>query len=96
MKQYLVPNATWTLAGSYNLFSGPFAGPAFTHWKQTVTGTQLGSLIAKMVTGATADFETNWAAFMKYNNDAGLKEATDEYIANLKANWDKVTGPVVK
>ncbi len=96
MKKYLVPNATWTLAGSYNLFGPPFSGPAMTKYKQSVQGPTIDSYLAKTATGKEADFEANWVAFQKYNDDNGYQAALAEYIANLKANWDKVTGPVIK
>jgi len=96
MKKYLVPNATWTLSGEYNLFGPPFAGPAMTKYKQAVQGTTIDSYLAKIATGKEADFESGWTAFQKYNDDNGYQAALAEYIANVKANWDKVTGPVLK
>jgi hypothetical protein len=96
MKKYLVPNATWVQGGAWNIFSNPFAGPAMTKYSQARQGPQVDSYIAKTMTGKESDFEANWAAFQKYNDDAGYQTALAEYTAELKANWDKFTGPVVK
>jgi hypothetical protein len=96
VRKYTSPASVFVLQGEYSLFVQPFAGPAMTKYKQSVSGAAIDSHLAKTALGSEADFEANWAAFQKYNDDNGYQAALAEYIANLKANWDKVTGPAIK
>jgi hypothetical protein len=96
VKKYVSPQSVFVLQGDYSLFVQPFSGPAMTKYSQAIQWPTMGAYVAKIIVGSTDDFEANWAVYEKYHNDNGYQAALAEYVANLKANWDKVTGPAIK